>query len=507
MILDKTVLMLSKSRLKAINEYERYPDTIQNEQLRNLLAQAQNTEWGKKYGYAHIKSYEDFASAVPLQDYDDIKPYIVRMLHGESNLIWPEKITWFAQSSGTTNDKSKYIPIGNAALHQCHYRGPKDLIATYLNNTPGSRMFSGKGLILGGSHRPLEYEHNKKVFIGDLSAVLISNMNPLANFFRVPSKKIVLMGEWEKKLELICQYTINQNVTSLSGVPSWFMVLINKILTETKKDSLTEIWPDLEVFFHGGISFTPYREQYKALIPSSQMQYMETYNASEGFFAFQNDLSDPSLLLMLDYGVFYEFMPVEAIDSGNPAVVRLQDVEIDRNYAMIITTNSGLWRYKIGDTVRFTSLKPCKFVITGRTRHYINAFGEELMVGNVEKALSVACMQTSAKIKEYTAAPVYMSGRNKGKHQWLIEFEQVPDSLREFALILDDTLKTLNSDYEAKRYKNMTLDFPDITMARKNLFYDWLKKKGKLGGQNKIPRLSNTREYIDSILSMVDKTV
>jgi hypothetical protein len=502
MVLDKAILRLFKSRLKAINEYERYSDTIQNEQLRNLLVQARNTEWGKKYDYGHIKSYEDFASAVPLQDYDDIKPYIEKMLHGESNLIWPEKIKWFAQSSGTTNDKSKYIPVGNTALEHCHYRGPKDLILTYLNNVPRSRIFSGKGLILGGSHRPLEYEYNKKVFVGDLSAVLISNINPLANYFRIPSRKIILMSEWEKKLELIFQHTVNQNVTNLSGVPSWFMVLINKILDETKKENLTEIWPNLEVFFHGGVSFTPYREQYKALIPSPKMHYMETYNASEGFFAFQDDLSDPSLLLMLDYGVFYEFIPVEEVDSENPQIVRLQDVEINRNYAVIITTNSGLWRYKIGDTVRFTHLKPCKFLITGRTKHYINAFGEELMVGNVEKALAVACTKTPAKIKEYTVAPVYMSEKSKGKHQWLIEFEQMPDSIHDFSLVLDDTLKTLNSDYEAKRYKNITLDFPDIIVARKNLFYDWLKKKGKLGGQNKIPRLSNTREYIDSILSI-----
>jgi hypothetical protein len=500
MIFEKVASVLFGNRLKVLHQYEKYPELIQEDQLKTLVDNAKNTEWGRKYDYANIKSYSSFAENVPIQDYEDIKFYVERMMHGETNLIWPEKIHWFAQSSGTTNDKSKFIPVGKTSLQQCHYRGPTDIVATYLNNVTDSKLFSGSALILGGSRKVAEY--NKNVFVGDLSAVLISNMNPVANLFRTPSKKIILMDEWEEKLELICKTVKTKNVTNLSGVPSWFLVLINKLLADNQKTDLSEIWPDLEVFFHGGISFSPYREIYRQKISSSRMRYMETYNASEGFFAMQNDLSDPAMLLLLDYGVFYEFIPMEEIDSDNPRIFPLQDVEIGRNYAMIITTNNGLWRYKIGDTVEFTGKYPHKIIITGRTKHFINAFGEELMVANAEKALMIACNKTSAKVKEYTVAPVYMSDSNSGKHQWLIEFEEDPKSMTVFSTTLDDALKTVNSDYEAKRYKNMTLDFPEVIKARNGLFYDWLKMKGKLGGQNKVPRLSNSRDYMDSILPM-----
>ena len=499
MILDKSALLLFKSRLKSIEHFEKYPDLVQSEQFDNLIKTARNTVWGRMYDYASIRSYEDFASRIPIQNYEKIKPFVDRIMKGETNILWPEKIKWMAKSSGTT-DKSKFVPVSETSLYDCHYKGGKDTVAIYLNNRSDSRLFSGKALILGGSCKPAPY--NQHVLVGDLSAVLIHNMHPLANFFRIPSKKIILMDEWEAKLEAICRSTVNENITNLSGVPSWFMVLIKKVLERTGKQYLTEVWPDLEVFFHGGISFTPYREQYRSLIPSGRMQYMETYNASEGFFGIQNDLSDSAMLLMLDYGVFFEFIPMEDIDSDNPKICRLQDVELSKNYALVMSSNNGLWRYIIGDTVMFKNKNPYKFVITGRTRHFINAFGEELMVDNADKALRQACMETNCKIREYTAAPVYMSSENKGKHQWLIEFEEEPASLADFTAVLDKTLQSLNSDYEAKRYKNMTLEMPDVSIARKNLFYDWLKQKGKLGGQHKTPRLSNNREYIDALLEM-----
>ncbi len=500
MILDKIALFLFSSRTKSLRNFEKYPDIIQKEQFKRLINTAKSTEWGMTYDYSSIKNYTDFSSRVPIQSYDDAKPFVEKMMKGEKNVLWPGKINWFAKSSGTTNDKSKFLPVTKDALRECHYRGGMDVVASYLSNNPASRFFSGKNLVLGGSHKPVTF--NENIQAGDLSAVLIENINPIANLFRTPNKKIILMDEWEAKLEAISNATINQNITGLSGVPSWFMVLIKKILEKTGKQNLLEVWPNLEVFFHGGINFTPYSEQYKKLIPSGKMNYLESYNASEGFFSLQNDLSDNSMLLLLDYGIFYEFIPMEEIESDNPKAIPLEDVELNRNYALIISTSSGLWRYKIGDTVKFTSKYPYKIIITGRTKHYINTFGEELMVDNAEKALAKACLSTKAKVREYTAAPVFMSTNSKGRHQWLIEFEQEPDSLKNFTIELDNALKSLNSDYEAKRYKNMTLDVPEIILARKDLFYDWLKEKGKLGGQHKIPRLCNTREYMVELIPL-----
>lgn len=494
----KLIGNLFNSRLKQLDLYNTEAESIQEQVLNNLIEKAQNTEWGKKYGYNSIKSYEDFKKRVPVQTYDDVKPYVERLRAGEQNLIWPTKIDWFAKSSGTTNDKSKFLPVSKESLKDIHYKGGKDCVALYLAMNPESRFFSGKGLILGGSHSP--NLNNKHSLVGDLSAILIQNVTPLVNLIRVPSKEIALMSEWESKIERIANSTIHQNVTNLSGVPSWFLVLIKRILDITGKQTLEEVWPNLEVFFHGGVSFTPYREQYKQVIKSSKMHYVETYNASEGFFGVQNDLSDPSMLLMIDYGIFYEFIPLEELDKEEPRAFCLADVELNKNYAMVISTSCGLWRYMIGDTVRFTSKNPYKFVITGRTKHFINAFGEELIIDNAEKGLAKACAVTGAQVSEYSAAPVFMDENAKCRHQWLIEFAKEPNSMEQFAEVLDSTLKEVNSDYEAKRYKNIALQPLEVITAREGLFHDWLKNKGKLGGQHKVPRLSNTREHIEEMI-------
>lgn len=498
MNITKVIEKVFAPRLKAIDLYETQAGDIQNRVLARLLNRAKNTEWGKKYDYASIRTYEEFRSRVPVQTYDEVKPYVERLRNGEKNLIWPSEIKWFAKSSGTTNDKSKFLPVSKEALQGIHYKGAADVVALYLRMNPESRFFSGKGLILGGSHSPnLNSKHS---LVGDLSAILIQNVSPLVNLVRVPSKKIALMSEWESKIEAIASSTINSNITSLSGVPSWFLVLIKNILDRTGKQTLEEVWPNLEVFFHGGVSFTPYREQYKQIIHSPKMHYVETYNASEGYFGTQNDLSDPSMLLMIDYDVFYEFIPMDEIENEHPQAVSLDQVELNKNYAMVISTSCGLWRYMIGDTVRFTNNKPYKFIITGRTKHFINAFGEELIIDNAEKGLAKACQATGAQVNEYSAAPVFMDENAKCRHQWLIEFAKMPDSIENFATILDNTLKEVNSDYEAKRWKDIALQPLEIIVARPGLFHDWLKQKGKLGGQHKVPRLSNVRTYIEEMM-------
>lgn len=496
----KLISKLFIPRLKQIDLYDEQAEEIQAKVLKRLISDAAQTEWGKKYDYSTIKSYEDFKKRVPVQTYEDIKPYVERQRMGEKNLIWPSEIRWFAKSSGTTNDKSKFIPVSKEGLQDIHYQGGKDAAALYFRMNPDSRFFSGKGLILGGSHAPnLNSKHS---LIGDLSAILIQNIHPLFNYIRVPKKEIALMSEWESKIEKIAQSTVNVNVTNLSGVPSWFLVLIKRILEITGKQTLEEVWPNLEVFFHGGVSFAPYRDQYRQIIHSPKMHYVETYNASEGYFGTQNDLSDPSMLLMIDYGIFYEFIPMEEMDKENPQAVCLADVELNKNYAMVISSSCGLWRYMIGDTVRFTNKHPHKFVITGRTKHFINAFGEELIIDNAEKGLAKACAATGAQVNEYSAAPVFMDERAKCRHQWLIEFAKMPDSVEKFAAVLDASLKEINSDYEAKRYKDIALQPLEVIVARKGLFHDWLAKKGKLGGQHKVPRLSNTRDYIEEMLQL-----
>lgn len=486
-------------RQRALQAYDTQAESLQADQLKKLVAKAAHTEWGVKHGYGTIRTYEDYVRQVPIQSYDDIKPYVERMRHGARNVLWPSQVRWYAKSSGTTNDKSKFIPVSNEGLKQMHYKGPTDCVAYYLMTRPDSALFSGKGLILGGSHAP---NYNlKHSLVGDLSAILIENVNPLVNFLRVPSKEIALLSDFEEKMERIARNTISKNITNISGVPSWMMAVIKRVLEITGAQSLDEVWPNLEVFFHGGVSFAPYRETYQQLIRSPRMQYRETYNASEGFFGVQNDPADPSMMLMLDYGVFYEFVPLEELNKPNPAVVPLTGIEVGRNYAVVISNLCGLWRYLIGDTVRFTSKNPYKFVISGRTKHFINAFGEELVVENAEKGLQAACAATGAQVSEYTAAPVFMGTDAKCRHQWLIEFSVAPDSIEHFTQVLDTTLQQVNSDYEAKRYKDITLQRLEVVPARPDLFHDWLKDKGKLGGQHKVPRLSNTRDYIDEMLN------
>lgn len=487
-------------RLKEIEQYTDHAGELQQRVLQRLTSMAAQTEWGRAHHYADIHTYEDFKRNVPIQTYEEVKPYILRLRAGEQNLLWPTEIRWFAKSSGTTNDKSKFLPVSRESLKDTHYRGGQDAVAIYLGQNPDSRLFSGKALILGGSHAPnLNTNHS---LVGDLSAILIENINPLVNLVRVPCKRTALMEHFEPKIEAIANETLRADVTNLSGVPSWMLVLIKRLLEKSGKQGLEEVWPHLEVFFHGGVAFTPYREQYKQIIRSSRMHYIETYNASEGYFGTQNDPNDPAMLLMIDYGIFYEFIPLEDVGKDHPHVCSLTEVELGKNYAMVISTSAGLWRYMIGDTVKFTRRDPYKFIITGRTKHFINAFGEELIVDNAEKGLAKACAETGAQVTDYSAAPVFMDANAKCRHQWLIEFARMPDDLQKFARILDETLKEVNSDYEAKRQNNLALQPLEVIVARRNLFHDWLEGKGKLGGQHKIPRLSNTREYIEEMLKL-----
>ena len=487
-------------RVKQISKYAYSTERIQREVLKRLIGTASATEWGIRHSYSAIANYEQFAQSVAVQDYESLKGYIDRMRHGEKDVLWKGGCKWFAKSSGTTNDKSKFIPVTPRGLRNIHYRGATDVVAQYVVNNPSSRIFSGKSLILGGSHAP---NYNLPgTLVGDLSAILIENCPSLINKFRVPGKDIALLSDFEEKMDRIATLTSGMNITNISGVPSWMMAVLKHMLDITGKEYIDELWPNLEVFFHGGVAFSSYREQYRHLIRNPRMQYMETYNASEGFFAIQNDPSDQAMLLMIDYDVFYEFIPFEELNSPNPTVLPLWEVEVGKNYAMLISTSCGLWRYMLGDTVRFTSKEPYKIVISGRTKHFINAFGEELIIDNAEKGLLKACSATGARILDYTAAPVFMDENAKCRHQWLIEFSKKPDSVERFAKILDDELQQINSDYEAKRYKNKTMQQLEVVVAREGLFNDWLKGKGKLGGQHKVPRLSNNRQHIDELLLM-----
>ncbi len=500
MTLTQIVRNAFTSRQKEIERYDNEAEALQMHTLEYLATTAKDTEYGRKHTFCAVKSYESFAENVPVNTYEELKADIDRMRHGERDVLWRGKVKWYAKSSGTTNDKSKFIPVSREGLQHVHYAGGKDAVALYLRNNPKSRIFDGRSLILGGSHSP-NYDVEDSL-VGDLSAILIENINPLANLVRVPKKATALLSDFEIKRERIARETMNKNVTNISGVPSWMLSVLTRVMELTGKTHLEEVWPNLEVFFHGGVAFTPYRKQYEQLITSPNMHYMETYNASEGFFGLQDDPADKSMLLMIDYGVFYEFIPMDEFDKENPTVVPLWGVEKDKNYAMLISTSCGLWRYVIGDTVMFTSTNPYKFVITGRTKHFINAFGEELIVDNAEKGLAYACEQTGAEVLEYTAAPVFMDGNARCRHQWLIEFSKEPEDLNRFTSLLDWKLQEINSDYEAKRYKNITLQHLEIVKARRGLFNDWLKAKGKLGGQHKVPRLSNSRKHIEELLEM-----
>lgn len=489
-----------QSRRKELDSYLHDAESIQREVMNYLVEHAKNTEYGRGHLFSTISSYEDFVQNIPVNTYEELKKDIDRMRHGEADILWPGQVKWYAKSSGTTNDKSKFIPVSQDGLHNIHYKGGKDVMAYYLANNPKSRVFDGKGLILGGSHSPNYNLHNS--LVGDLSAILIENINPLVNLVRVPKKDTALLSDFEIKRDRIAQETIGKNVTNISGVPSWMLSVLVRVMEITGKKHLEEVWPNLEVFFHGGIAFTPYREQYKQLITKSDMHYMETYNASEGFFGIQDDPTDASMMLMLDYGVFYEFLPMDEFGSPNPNIVPLWGIETGKNYAMLITTSCGLWRYMIGDTVKFTSKNPYKFIITGRTKYFINAFGEELIMDNAEKGLAIACKETGAQILDYTVAPIFMNSNAKCRHQWLIEFSTFPDSLEHFSAVLDAALQDINSDYEAKRYHDITLQPLEVVVAKQGLFADWLKSKGKLGGQHKIPRLSNDRANLDELLAM-----
>lgn len=498
-VINSIASWILKKRIHQIELFMKYPHEVQSEVLFNLLEVAEDTEIGRQYGFQEMKSYEDFKDRVPVQSYEDISQLIERSRKGEDNIFWPSPIKWFAKSSGTTNAKSKFIPVSNQSLEDCHYKSGKDLLSLYFHNNPNSQLFSGKSLRLGGSKEL--YEENGTVF-GDLSAILIDNAPFWAEMSSTPSNKVSLMSNWDQKMEAIIEETKFENVTSLAGVPSWMLVLLNKVIDQSGEDHLLELWENLEVYFHGGVSFTPYVDQFKELIPKSDFNYYEIYNASEGFFAIQDRNGASDLLLMLDYGIFYEFIPMDTFGTSNQRVVRLSEVIIGVNYALVITTNAGLWRYLIGDTVRFTSTKPYRIVVTGRTKHHINVFGEELIIENAEQALKIACRKTNAQISDFTAAPVFMEGNQKGTHQWLIEFSKKPKNIDRFSDALDNALKSLNSDYEAKRFNNMTLDPPVISVARVNLFHDWLASKNKLGGQHKIPRLSNSRTYMEELLNL-----
>ncbi|MEP3838810.1 MAG: GH3 auxin-responsive promoter family protein [Algibacter sp.] len=490
-----------KKRFHQIELFLKYPNEVQNELLLSLIDFAKNTEIGKQYDFASIKNYKTFAERVPIKNYDGWQDDIERSRRGESNIFWPTPIKWFAKSSGTTRAKSKFIPVSEESLEDCHYAASKDLLCMYLNNNEDSQLFNGKSLRLGGSK---ELYKEKGTVYGDLSAILIDNMPFWAEFSSTPSNKVSLMNDWEHKMQAIVNETINENVTSLAGVPSWMLVLLNNVLETTGKQNLHDIWPNLEVYFHGGVSFTPYKDQYKKLLPKPGFKYYETYNASEGFFAIQDRNDSSELLLMLDYGIFYEFIPMDIYATPQEHAIPLSEVKLHQNYAVIITTNGGLWRYKIGDTIRFTSLNPYRIKISGRTKHHINVFGEELIIENAEHALKKVCKRTKSEIVDFTAAPIFMEGKEKGAHEWLIEFKTPPEDINYFNELLDNALKALNSDYEAKRYNNITLNKPKINIARPQLFHNWLKSNDKLGGQHKIPRLSNTRDYLEELLKLND---
>lgn len=500
-LLNSILSWVMKKRIHQIDLFMKYPNEVQHELLEGLIKKARHTEYGKQFEYNTIENYEHFKSRVPIVNYEHLYPHIERLLHGEQNVLWPTEVRWFAKSSGTTNARSKFIPVTTEALEDCHYKGGKDMLSIYFNNYPDAKMFAGKGLVIGGSHQINQFNENAKTYYGDVSAVLLKNLPWWAQMVRTPSLDIALMDEWEEKIDKMVDITSEENVTNLSGVPTWMIVLLEKILDRKNAKHMLEVWPNLEVFFHGAVSFTPYQSLFERLIPSNKMRYMETYNASEGFFGIQDQTDSKEMLLMLDYGIFYEFIPFDEYDQEQPDAIPLEEVEVGKNYAVVITTNAGLWRYKIGDTVTFTSVNPYRIKISGRTKHFINAFGEELMIENAEVAIAEACKKTDAEIDNFTAAPMYLGDGHKGGHEWIIEFSKEPNDVSRFTQLLDEKLREVNSDYDAKRYKDIALQPPEIHLVPPKTFYRWMKSRGKLGGQHKVPRLSNNRNYIDDLLS------
>jgi hypothetical protein len=503
-VINSFMTWIFKNRIGQIENFKQNPAQVQEATFRELIEAGKRTEFGKKYVFEKIRSYADFAGKVPVFDYESFKPYIEKTMKGRQNVIWNTKIEWFAKSSGTTGSRSKYIPVSEESLEECHYKGGKDMLSLYVSNYPDSKLFTGKNLSIGGTleKNPLNPQGTAKA--GDVSAVIMQNLPIWAQFARTPSLETALMGEWEAKIEKMAREAMNENVTCIAGVPTWTIVLLRRILVLKKAKNILEVWPNLEVFFHGAVAFGPYRSLFKELIPSEKMHYMETYNASEGFFGIQDQPDSDELLLLLDYGIFYEFIAMEEWEKENPKVISLKDVEIEKNYAMVISTNGGLWRYKIGDTIKFTSTVPYRFRISGRTKHFINAFGEEVIVENAEAAIEYAARETHSTIVNFTAAPVYFEGNgSKGAHEWIVEFLAPPADLEKFTLLLDEKLRQVNSDYDAKRYKDLALTLPVIHQAPDGLFEAWLSKKGKLGGQHKVPRLSNSREFLEELLGMM----
>lgn len=499
-IINSIISWYFKQRIKQIEQQLKTAADIQQEQLSSLLIYAQDTEWGKKYDFRSIKNYSDFKNRIPLQDYETLKPFIQRTMNGEQNILWPSEISWFAKSSGTTADKSKFLPVSYEALEDCHFRGGKDILTIHCNNFPNTKIFDGKGLLIGGSHKVNSLNENS--YFGDLSAILMTHLPYWASLLKTPDITIALLDDWETKLDRMAKATLNDNVTNISGVPTWTLLLFEKMLEISGKQHMHEVWPMMELYIHGGVSFLPYRSQFEKLFPNN-MRYMETYNASEGFFGIQHNPDKKEMLLMADYGIFYEFVPVEDLDSDNPRSYCLGEVTPGRNYAVVISTNAGLWRYMIGDTISFTGTNPYTFNITGRTKAFINAFGEELMVDNAEKAIAHACAFTGALVKDYTAAPVFMEQGQEAKHQWFFEFGTLPNDMNEFLVQLDLHLKEVNSDYESKRTHDIALKLPEIISVPEGTFYRWMKSKGKLGGQHKVPRLSNNRIIAEEMLLML----
>lgn len=490
-----------EGKIKNMHQWEGKVEEVQMKVLRHLLESARDTLIGHEGGFVHIKSYDRFSKALPIAHYEQVRELIMRVVKGEPHILWPGKVKNFAQSSGTSDGKSKYIPITHEGLTRNHIAGAAYAVASYLNSNQNSRMFSGRGFILGGSFSStLDTKLPKDVKIGDLSATLISRVPEFVNFFyRVPSKRIALMADWEQKLPALVAASSTQNVTNISGVPSWFLTVMTSILDYTGKNSIREVWPNLEVFFHGGINFEPYREQYHKVIGGndSDMHYVETYNASEGFFAVQDEPANKAMRLLLDAGIFFEFL-----EAGKRVPVPAWDVKPGKIYEMLITTCNGLWRYSPGDTVQVCEVDPLRIKVVGRTKHFINAFGEEVMVFNADAALLEACKSTGAHVLNYTAAPVYAHDKMRGRHQWLIEFSTMPDSLEKFTHILDSTLRKVNSDYDAKRSHSLFLDEAEVIVANQGVFDKWLASTGKMGGQRKVPRLSNDRLIMEHLLTL-----
>jgi len=498
-IYNSIVSWIIKKRIHHIELFINFPHEVQGELRQYLIDSAKNTEFGKTYDFNSIKNSKDFCSQIPLHTYEDLEPYITRMRSGEQNILWHTEIKWFAKSSGTTSSKSKFIPVSKEGIEDCHYKGGKDLLSLYCNNFPIKNIFEGKSLMLGGSHSISTLSN--KMHEGDLSAIIMENLPFWVLLQQSPAKEIALMDEWERKIDLMAVQAINEDISSISGIPSWALVFAEKVLEKTGKANLHEVWPNLELYMHGGINFEPYKKQFKKLFPRG-INYLETYNASEGFFGIQDQPNSSELLLMLDYGIYYEFIPLEISSTKNPQTIGLDEVVLGKDYEMVITTNTGLWRYRIGDTIQFTNTKPYRFIISGRTKHFMNAFGEELMIHNAEKAMELACRNTEIEILEFTAAPKHITRNQRAYHEWLIEFKKEPKDLAGFTSKFDQALKSLNSDYEAKRHKDLILTSPKIHCAKKNLFFNWMKSKGKLGGQNKVPRLSNNREILEELLEL-----